>query len=40
LDAPAGQEGIDIDDKRVGPLALECRESRCDLATGAGVEKS
>jgi hypothetical protein len=38
LDAPAGQEGIEIDDQRIGPLALERRERCADLSTGASLD--
>jgi hypothetical protein len=36
LDAPAGQEGIEIDEQRVGSLASQSFERRTDLAAGAG----
>ena len=38
LDTPADEEGVDADEKGVEPLAHKGRESRIDLAAGAGVE--
>jgi hypothetical protein len=38
LDTPAGQKGVQIDEKRVGPLVHKSCESRTDLAACSGVE--
>jgi hypothetical protein len=38
LDAPRHEEGVGVDEKRVGPLARKRREGRIDLVAGVGVE--
>ena len=38
MDAPGGEEGVGVDEKRVGPLARKRCEGRVDLAAGVGVE--
>jgi hypothetical protein len=37
LETPARKKWIGADEKRVGPLAPNCRERRIDLATRAGI---
>ena len=38
MDAPGDEEGVGVDEKRVGPLARKRCEGRVDLAAGVGVE--
>src|SRR6266576_4197363 len=38
LDTPAGEEGVDVNEKGIGPLAHTSCESHIDLAASAGVE--
>src|SRR6266536_2027481 len=38
LETTAGEEGVDVDEKGVGPLAHKTRESQIDLTAGTGVE--
>src|SRR5215831_12718083 len=38
VDTPAGEKGVGVDEKCVGPLAHKSCESRIDFAAGAGVD--